>query len=372
MRSPAGKHKDFISLPHCGEFALNVMNYPIPNFRSFIFGFTAAAALLVRAQADTVPAPVAGEVFAGFRASGGQGASTSYLIKLGADTTFRNAAQGTAFNVAGLGNVGADLTTTFGSDWHTRSDLQWGIFAVRSSVSSTVYGSRARTDANTVAPAWPALTATARNGTAGAITSVLEEVGGYKNSTATANSTVATLQTNFAGAASYNFQVGTPGTSDFGSISQWTSIEGSFAGGAVNAVLDLYRIGAAVSHVGSFSINSSGVIRFTAVPLPANSDTDGDGYTDAEEALAGTNPNSGSDFFRAAVTVTGSGPRIQTAVAAANKSYVIEYSETLAAGSWVTVSTHNSGTGAAPVDFTDTDPVRRAKSRGFYRVRVSS
>ena len=324
------------------------------------------------AHADTVPAPAAGDVFAGFRASDGQGASTSYLIKLGTDTTFRNAAQGTAFGVAALGNTGADLVATFGSNWHTRSDVTWAVFAVRSGVSSTVYGSRARGSSATPAPAWPALSATARNGTAGAITSVLEEVGGYKGSQATANSAVSTLQTNFSGAASYNFQVGTPGTSDFGSLSQWTSIETGFGAGVQNAALDFFRIGTAVSHVGTFSISAAGVIRFTAPPAAGDTDSDGDGYSDAAESLAGTNPASASDFFRASVSISAAGARIQTAVAAANRTYVIEYSETLVTGSWVQIGTHASGAGAAPVDFVDTDAVRRSKARGFYRVRVSS
>lgn len=343
------------------------MNFPHLRSLSLI-----AAVFVTAARGDTVPNPAAGDVFVGFRASDGQGAATSYLVKLGNDTTFRNAAQGSAFDVAGLGNTGADLTTAYGANWHTRSDLYWGIFSVRSGVSSTVYGSRARTELNTSAQAWPALTATGRNGTAGAITSVLEEVGGYKNSTATANSPAGTFQTNFSGAASYNFQVATPGTTDFSSLSQWASIEASFAGGAANAVLDLFRIGTAVTHIGSFSINTGGTIRFTAVPLPVGGDSDGDGFTDAEEALTGTNPNSGRDFFRASVSVTAAGQRVQTAVAAANRSYVIEYSETLVPGNWISIGTHNSGAGAAPVDFIDSDPVRRARSKGFYRVRVSS
>lgn len=330
-----------------------------------------AAVVGCSVHAQTVPAPQPGEVFAGFRASDGEGASTSYLIRLGQDTVFRGAAAGTAFDVSGLGDVGSDLAAVYGPDWHSRSDVQWGIFAVRTGVNSTVYGSRARPSPATVAAAWPSLTSTARNGTAGAITSVLEEVGGYRNSSTTAGSTVAALQTNFSGAASYSFQVGTPGTTDFGSLSQWTSIEASFGSGADHAVLDVFRIAASVSHLGSFSISSAGVIRFTAPAATGNADTDGDGFTDAAEALTGTNPADPTDFFRAAVTVTGSGSRIQTAVAAASRNYLIEYSETLVGGSWITVATHSSGPSALPVDFTDTDPVRRARLRGYYRVRTA-
>jgi len=98
---------------------------------------------------------------------------------------------------------------------------------------------------------------------------------------------------------------------------------GAVSHGAANCLLHLVRIVTTVSHVGSLSINTGGTIRFTAVPLVANADTDGDGYTDAQEVLAGTNPNSGSDFFRTLVSVTASGPRVQTAAAAANKNYVI-------------------------------------------------
>jgi len=194
------------------------------NLFQFQFFRSVFAIALLQAStslhAATVPAPAEGDVFVGFRASSGQGAETSYLVKLGPDTTFRNAAQGTSFTVGGLGNVGADLTAVYGAEWHQRNDLQWGIFAKRTGVSSTVYGSRVRSGQNTIAPAWPALASTSRNGTAGAITSVLEEVGGYKGRDATSSSPVAALLPNFAGAASYSFQVATPGTTDFSSLSQ--------------------------------------------------------------------------------------------------------------------------------------------------------
>ncbi len=323
-------------------------------------------------RAALVPVPLPGDIFVGFRASSGPGSETSYLAKLGSDLTFRNAAPGTSFEVAGMGNIGADLSSAYGADWHQSSEVQWALFAVRLGVSSTVYGSRARAEPSAVAPAWASLTSTSRNGAAGAIASVLEEVGGYKGREATPNSPVGTWQANFGGAASYYFHVATPGTSDFSSLSQWTSIEANFANGAGRAVLDLFRIGSAVSHVGSFAIEASGHIRFTAVPVAASADSDGDGFTDAEEALAGTNANQGADFLRTVLRPTAEGLRVQTSVTAANRTYLIEYSETLAAGSWTSIGTHLSGSGSIPVDFLDSDPARRVRSKGFYRVRVSS
>ena len=319
----------------------------------------------------TVPAPVAGDVFVGFRASDGTGASVSYLVKIGSDTTFRNAPAGTEFDVAGLGGVGADLAAAYGSDWHTRSDLYWSVFSVRNGVSPVVYGSRARSAPGTVASPWPALSTTARAGTASAITAVLEEVGGYKGSDNTANSAVATLQTNFGGQASYNFQVGTPGTSDFSSVSQWSSIEAGFVSGPGGAVLDLFRVGSSVSHVGTFSIGTDGTIHFAAPPAAGTTDTDGDGYIDAIEASAGTNPASASSYPQAIVSLTLNGPRIQTATAAANRTYSVEYSETLASGSWIAVNSHATGAAASLLDFTDVDTTRRSKGRGFYRVRYT-
>ena len=220
-------------------------------------------------HADPVPDPVSGDLYLGFRASGGNGGSVSYIVKLGQDSVFREAASGTSFAVSGLGDIGDDLTATYGSDWKTRDDLFWGIFGVRPSVSSIVYASRERQSASSPSESWPLLDQTSRNTTASQITSVLESIGGYKSREATPNSHVATYQENTADSSSYNNQVASAGTTDFGSLSEWTSIEGSFANGTSGTSLDLFRIaGSGVTRVGKFAIGNSGALTFTAVVAP--------------------------------------------------------------------------------------------------------
>ncbi len=222
------------------------------------------------AGAATVSNPQSGDIFLGIRASGGQGASVSYLVNLGSDTQFRNVAAGSTFTVSTGGNIALDLVATYGSNWNTRTDLSWAVFGVRASESSILYASREQSVVGQITPPWEALDVTGRNGTASAITSVLEGVNGYRGRESTAVSPVAVLQPNTAEASSYYKQVATAGTTDFGSLSGWTSIEGDFGGGTSGTALDLYRIaGSGVSRLGTFSLNNAGVLSFTAVPEPS-------------------------------------------------------------------------------------------------------
>jgi hypothetical protein len=216
-------------------------------------------------NAATVPTPVSGELFAAFRASGGQGGSTAYIVKLGLDTSF-STTPGTSFTLS-LGNVGLDLSDIYGANWSTRADLFWGVFGTRlNSNNPIVYGSKERANPLVNSDPWPALNLSARQSVDSAIASVITA---YTGATATDNSPVATKQTNSANAGSYNFQVATDGTTDFGSLSQWSSIEGSFGSGAAGTVLDVYRnASSGVTQRGSFAINNAGQLSYSVVPEP--------------------------------------------------------------------------------------------------------
>lgn len=345
--------------------------------------------------ASTVPNPASGDFFIGFRASGGDGASSSYLVKVGTYAQFNAVPAGSSITLNSIGELGADLTGTYGATWHSRGDLFWGVFGIGSSSSAIVYSSRERSPVNTASTAWPILTDITRASTFSQLNSTLNSIGGYRSSTATANSAYATFQTNFSGAASYNYQVATAGTSDFGSVSQWSSIEGDFGDGASGTALDLYRITTSgVTRLGYFAISTSGLVTYTnpAVNPDADNDgltdtwevqhfgnttaqngegdPDGDGQTNAEEEIFGTSPASGSSSFGLAGinrTQTYAGFSFTSIP---SRAYQVFFSADLSNGSWQLIDTIAGGASPATVNYQDTDPARLSNPRGFYKVAV--
>ncbi len=232
---------------------------------------------LMSAHAAVVAPPANNDIFLGFRASGNLGASTSYLVDLGQYAQFAGATDNSTITLS-LGNLGADLVATYGSDWNTRSDLYWGIFGVYNSANPVVFASSAEPTPGTLSNAWPSLSVIQRSSTASQISSVLSGTNGYQGSLATPNSYAAVLQTNTGNSSSYNKQVATAGTNDFGSTSSWTSIEGNFGAGTSGTALDLYRIASAgVTDPGHFTLSDAGVVSFTAIPEPAVSGLGGAG-----------------------------------------------------------------------------------------------
>ncbi|MES2658880.1 MAG: hypothetical protein V4689_09690 [Verrucomicrobiota bacterium] len=244
---------------------------PSPPWRLFGAGLASTLAISASASfAATVANPQSNDIFLGFRASGGTGASTSYLVNLGPYSQFSGAAPDSTISLSGVGDIGADLVATFCANWNTRQDLSWGIFGVGSSSSATVYASKEQSTPGTPSEPWTLLDTTTRSSTYSQITSVINITGGYRGRESTANSTVGVLQSNSAQASSYNYQVATNGTTDFGSVSQWSSIEGDFGSGVSGTRLDLFRINAsAVTSPGSFSIAPTGSLSFTAIPEPS-------------------------------------------------------------------------------------------------------
>ncbi len=147
----------------------------------------------------------------------------------------------------------------------------------------------------------------------------------------------------------------------------------NFGGGISGTALDLYRIaGSGVTRVGSFTISGTGIVQFTAPTTPpVNVDSDGDGFLDSQEILAGTHPNNATDFFhvRSLTGVPGGAGLAFNTIPA--RIYQILYSESLSTGSWEPIQTVTGGASPALFQYTDTDPVRKARAKGFYKVSVS-
>lgn len=216
-----------------------------------------------------------GDLVLAFRASGGQGAAESLLVGIGPASTFTAGINTSIVNDLALGNLGADLVAQFGATWYDRTDLTWSVFGANTGVNTILYGSRAQTTFGTDAVGWPVLTdVTDRNTVRGAIQSVQNN---FDTLEATANSTVAALQTNGSGAEKYSQQV-TGGSTDFSGVSQWTNIEGNFGPG--EEALNLFRVtgvAGTTQNLGKFTISTSGQVTFNgtnvniagAVPEPS-------------------------------------------------------------------------------------------------------
>ena len=221
----------------------------------------------------------AGDILLGFRATGGTGASSNLIVNLGqADTIYRDATS----NISSIADLGTLLTSTYGSDWATRSDLSWGAVANANSASGdpAIDGDPGATDyftkkQSTLNP--------------GVQTSTASNINSSTSRVAIANN-IQSLNTTFAGASGTDSIViaSTGGTTWSSSIAAsnfgvGSSIEASSVNGIDATGLDLYRIldsnaDASPSQTvgvpsweGTFTISSAGVVGFSvnAVPEPS-------------------------------------------------------------------------------------------------------
>ncbi|MBE7497840.1 MAG: hypothetical protein HS117_23085 [Verrucomicrobiaceae bacterium] len=99
-----------------------------------------------------------------------------------------------------------------------------------------------------------------------------------------------------------------------------------------------------------------------------NHDYDRDGFTNAEEYAAGTNPVQRGDFFRANNPQHGPGTFSVSTAGKAGRSYILERSATMAAGTWSTVDTEGPLAADGPVTLTD---AASPSGTAFYRIRVT-
>lgn len=95
-------------------------------------------------------------------------------------------------------------------------------------------------------------------------------------------------------------------------------------------------------------------------------DPDGDGFTNVQEFLAATNPNSAGSALRIAGIVPGGGGYVVSFASSSNKLYRVETTTDLVAGTWTEVANGIAGTGGT-ILVTNSAAVVEQR---FYRVRL--
>ena len=97
------------------------------------------------------------------------------------------------------------------------------------------------------------------------------------------------------------------------------------------------------------------------------SDPDGDGWTNAQEFITGTDPTNASSTLKISQLQVGVNDIVVSFQTVLGKTYRIERSDTLATGSWTTVQANIAGTGST-VQVTDANGALQPKR--FYRLVV--
>jgi hypothetical protein len=96
-----------------------------------------------------------------------------------------------------------------------------------------------------------------------------------------------------------------------------------------------------------------------------SADPDGDGLTNAQEYVAGTNPNDRNSVLKISQAAKNGNDMLVSFPSVSGKTYSVERSDTLQSGSWTTVQSGIPGNGGT-VQVTDTGGA--AQPRRFYRV----
>lgn len=230
----------------------------------------------------------AGELFVGFRATGGSGATTNVVLDLGSAASFAALATGSTVS---LGNIGSDLVAAFGASWYDRTDVLWSSVSGNSSTditTNTLYGGRSGTGLfplNTTGYSRQANTA--QGSVVTGILSAAAGAGGFTTSTTGSLSNVA-IEDTTSNVNSWTARAGAAFSSSALSAGGFEQAfgTGTVASGAEGA-LDVYRLvktgttdpdTAATTGLGSYQITLSidstgavtGAVLPVAVPEPAS------------------------------------------------------------------------------------------------------
>jgi hypothetical protein len=269
-----------------------------------------ASVALISIDAKAVPTPAIGDLILGFRVTdaSGMGNTQNLEVDLGNVSNFTSLAAGTTVTLnattptsTGLSSTGPtnDLSSIYGANWNTRTDLVWGVAAASGRAGSSAvpgfplsevwgtsaelpagtpgvtYISKGRTSQNAFSAAYENLVANSPGDPA----SLFETGLGTANSANSANETAAT-------AGSWTASELNQGVN---SILEFSFFNGrpmdafTYGGDGVNtsttpttSIADLYELNPQATStgtapailIGQFRLTQAGVFTYTATPVP--------------------------------------------------------------------------------------------------------
>jgi hypothetical protein len=306
-----------------------------------------------------IPAAV-GDLILGFRASAAPGSDTNLQINLGPASSFFGAAPGTTTILTRLSVQ--DLVDTYGSNWNTRADLEWGVVgsmgseAVGGVPARTIWASKPEATPGTASTAWTRGSEDGLQNASVAIgTMYAGAPGSMVNFTATANS-VFTVKTPSATSGSWTAQEDLVANQSFRRFTPTVTQTGNnfpTAGSAYDGtgyrVLDLYDIrpgSGASTRLGGIGLNNAGKLVFsTSISVFAP-------------------PSAPVVLGSPTITLNAGGTVTVSLTGAPAGNYTLERSTTLAAFSWTTLLTQSPVAGV--LTFLDSNP---PQPRGFYQIK---
>jgi hypothetical protein len=263
------------------------------NFNRYMM---AAAAALFSSTAGLHAADLTynpGDLFMGFRVTGGTGAGTSYVVNIGQASQFLSGdgSSGAATAVTpSLSGVATDLAALFGANWATRADLYWSVSgtssvdaAVGTEPATTLIASKERPIPGQVLAStsrWQRAGVFTQGGPSnamGALGSAFAlKPGNSTPNASTANNPKGLVQTNTEINSYASFQPG--GTVENSGPAPGISyayfnptVEGSFGKGTAGSVLELHRMrpGSGAGEVlGTLTLSNTGTLTFSPLPAP--------------------------------------------------------------------------------------------------------
>lgn len=249
--------------------------------RSLRFVLSVATAIaLITSSAMAVLPYNDGDILLGFRAAGGDGSTTCYLVRLGSATLFTGAS---GQITVPLGNLKADLDSTYGPDWSTRADLFWSVSGIQKVAgngftNNTMFASKAEPTRGTQSAPWTRFSVAGSGAPALKMQTMTGSVNqlGYNAGTSTAGGLDQTESTRVTGgllqstSSTNNYASFQPGGSNSNASSAFGvfpgGIDNTFTNGTQGSVLDFYQLSPGSGDaplVGAFRLDNNGSLTFS-------------------------------------------------------------------------------------------------------------